>query len=292
MKKVFGCLLAFMTFAASAVDVTSQSRLEDALKGSDKNITITENFTIKNDIAIGSGYTVTLADGVVLTLGHSDGFFGIGAYSGTLSGEGIIVIGTRKIITKEVRTLPTIGGTNNRFAGMTYEVTTVESTGGSISYAKASQLSCKCKTGVSVDGGVTWNYVDNAAKAVVCNVSSGVNGGRSYVQAYGSIDEAYNAAKFTSSLSNVMNGKVVVLLSSGEVAIGNKNNTIGVVIDCAGYSLKFPYTPWLDEREFNSSSFVTFLNASSVTTPRLTRSGAAFINCSTVTVSEINANTM
>ena len=295
-KSILGFLIVVMTFAASAVDVTKQSELESALKGSDKNITITKSFTTSKNLTIPAEFTVRLANGVVLTLGYSEGItiFGatIGAYSYKLSGDGVIVTGDRKVVTKEVRTLPTVGGTNNRFAGMTYEVTTVESTGGSVSYTKADQLSCKCTTGVSVDGGESWNYVENAANAVVCTVSSGVNGGRTYVQAYGSIDEAYNAAKFTSSLSNVMNGKVVVLLSSGEVAIGNKNDTIGVVIDCAGYSLKFPYTPLLDEREFNSSSFVTFLNASSVTTPRLTRSGAAFINCSTVTVSEINANTM
>lgn len=293
-KSILGFLIGVMTFAASAVNVASQSGLISALQGSDKNITITKSFKTSKDITIPAGYTVRLADGVVLTLDYKEdskllGFIPVPGYSYKLSGDGVIVTGDRKVVTKEVRTLPTVGGTNNRFAGMTYEVTTVESTGGSVSYTKADQLSCKCTTGVSVDGGESWNYVENAANAVVCTVSSGVNGGRTYVQAYGSVEEAYNAARFSSSLSKVTNGKVVVLLADGVVSIPKDNTGIGVVIDCAGFSGGFSYSSSTGN-QFVDFAFVTFLNASSATAPKLTRAGAAFINCAKATVSSVNAS--
>ena len=286
-KSIFGCLVAMMAFGASAANVASQSELESALKGSDKNITITAGFTTTKDIAIAEGYTVTLEDGVTLTLGYKSEWFGLKKTYYKLSGAGTVVEGSKKIVTKEKRTLPMVGGPNNKFAGMEYDVTEVVRTGGSIVKSGSNEVSCKVKTGVSVDDGATWTQLDFSAVAVVCNVSSGLNGGRTYVAAYSSFNDAYAAAKFTSypfqATPIVTNGKVVVLLEGGTASPSGDQKTIGLVVDCAGNSGEIGV-------ELKSNSFVTLLNASTATSKQLTNSGVVYINCSTAKASGVNTN--
>ena len=292
IKRFFIAALATaFTICSFAVNVTSESALVTALSGTDKNITITSSFTTTKNITIPEGYVVTLSDGVSLTLGYKSEWFGLKKTYYSLSGSGIVVDGTKKIVTEEKRKLPTIGGSNNKFAGMEYEVSKVVSTGGKIVKSGDNAISCKINTSVSVDNGVTWTPLDISPVAVVCNVSSGINGGRTFVKAYSSFQEAYNAAKFTSYPFNnpptVTNGKVVVLLADGSMEISEKLKTIGVVVDCAGFSCSISKA-LLSSGEYASNSFITFLNGSSASITKLTNSGVAFINCSKATSSEVN----
>lgn len=279
--------IAFTLSSFAVVNVTSESALVTALSGTDKNITITSSFTTTKNITIPEGYVVTVSDGVSLTLGYKSEWFGLKKTYYSLSGSGTVVAGAMKIVTKEKRILPTVGGSNNKFAGMEYEVTEVVSSGGKIVKSGSNTISCKINTSVSVDNGVTWNPLDFSPVAVVCNVSSGINGGRTFVAAYSSFNDAYAAAKFTSypfqSSPVVTNGKVVVLLADGTASPSGDQKTIGLVVDCAGYSGGIGV-------ELKSNSFVTLLNASTATTKQLTNSGVAYLNCSTAKASAVNTN--
>ena len=288
IKRFFIAALATaFTICSFAVNVTSESALVSALSAADKNITITSNFTTTKNITIPEGYVVTLSDGVTLTLGYKSEWFGLKKTYYSLSGSGTVVAGAMKIVTKEKRILPTVGGSNNKFAGMEYEVTEVDSSGGKIVKSGSNTISCKINTSVSVDNGVSWTSLDFSPAAVVCNVSSGINGGRTFVAAYSSFNDAYAAAKFTSypfqSSPVVTNGKVVVLLADGTASPSGDQKTIGLVVDCAGYSGGIGV-------ELKSNSFVTLLNASTATTKQLTNSGVAYLNCSTAKASAVNTN--
>ena len=288
MKRfTIACLVAVVAFVASAVDVKNESELVNALSGSDKNITVTASFTTSKDVTIPAGYTVTLADGVTLTLGYKSEWLGLKKTYYKLSGAGTVVEGSKKIVTKEKRTLPTIGGSNNKFSGMEYDITEVVTIGGKLAKSGSNTISCNVKISISVDNGVTWIQLDFSPVAVVCNVSSGLNGGRTFAAAYSSFNDAYAAAKFTSypfqATPIVTNGKVVVLLEGGKASPSGDQKTIGLVVDCAGNSGEIGV-------ELKSNSFVTLLNASTATSKQLTNSGVVYINCSTAKASGVNTN--
>ena len=288
IKRFFIAALATVfTICSFAVNVTSESALVTALSGEDKNITITSSFKTTMNITIPEGYVVTLADGVTLTIGsYKGGFLNLVTYYYDITGSGTLVTKNYKVISDSTRTLPTIGGSNNKFSGMMYEVTRIVVSGGAVSRS----VSCKQKTSVTVGDGEA-KQMDFDPKAIVCNVSSGINGGRTFVAAYSSFQDAYNAAKFTSYPFNnpptVTNGKVVVLLADGSMSISEKLKTIGVVVDCAGFSCSISKS-LLSSGEYASNSFITFLNGSSASITKLTNSGVAFINCSKATSSEVN----
>ena len=132
IKKILFYSVAASMLSASAVNVANESALVTALSGTDKNITITSSFTTTKNITIPEGYVVTLGDGVSLTLGYKSEWFGLKKTYYSLSGSGTVVDGAKKIVTKEKRVLPTVGGSNNKFAGMEYDVTEVLSSGGKI----------------------------------------------------------------------------------------------------------------------------------------------------------------
>ena len=286
-----------------ATEVSSWDSLKSAVKNGETDILVTssidrgDGLTLSSDsITIPSGTRVTLTDGVVIKLRYRDRK--LWKATDKIICNGVIVTGTKKIVTKEVRTLPVIGSKLNRFSGATYEVTKVESTGGSIVPDDPSLFSGTCASSVSVDGGKTWNETATAAAAVVCEVTSGINGGRKYVNAYSSFEEAYNAAKFgtQTEMPTVMNGKVVVLLSGGTFSLNAKIINTAVVVDCAGFSGEIASGGYgtlnLTKGEFASSSFCTFINASVAKAPKLTNSGAAFINCNSAVIDEVNSNTL
>ena len=285
MKKLL-LFVWFFIFAVgslrAAYQVKNEAELNSAISAGQTDILLTGSFTTTGDITIPAGCTVTLGDGVVLTLDYKKSNKGQVETCHILKGSGTIVEGISAVTTVETRTLPTAGGSNNHFSGMTYEVTKVVKTGGSISKTDASQIECTVTSGISVDGGKTVNTVNIAAQAVVCNVSSGLNGGRTFVAAYDSFGAAYNAAKFTSS-PNVTNGKVVVLLADGTASPSGDQKTIGLVVDCAGHSGEIGV-------ELKSNSFITFLNASTASSKQLTNSGVAYLNCSTAKTSSVNTN--
>ena len=287
IKKILFYSVAASMLSASAVNVANESALVTALSGTDKNITITSSFTTTKNITIPEGYVVTLGDGVSLTLGYKSEWFGLKKTYYSLSGSGTVVDGAKKIVTKEKRVLPTVGGSNNKFAGMEYDVTEVLSSGGKIVKSGNNTISCKINASISVDNGVSWTYLDFSPVAVVCNVSSGINGGRTFVAAYSSFNDAYAAAKFTSYPFNnpptVTNGKVVVLLADGTASPSGDQKTIGLIVDCAGNSGEIGV-------ELKSNSFVTLLNASTATSKQLTNSGVAYLNCSTAKASAVNTN--
>jgi len=290
MKK--SILFASFLFGAvgslhAAYQVKDEAELNSAIKAGQTDILLTGSFTTTGDITIPAGCAVTLGDGVTLTLDYKKGGKNEDDVYHSLRGDGTVVIGVKSVTTVETRTLPTIGGSNNKFPGLTYEVTKVVKTGGSISKTDASQIQCKAQSGISVDGGKTVNIVNIDAKAVVCTASSGINGGRTFVEAYSSFNDAYAAAKFTSypfqSSPVVTNGKVVVLLADGTASPSGDQKTIGLVVDCAGYSGGIGV-------ELKSNSFVTLLNASTATSKQLTNSGVAYLNCSTAKASAVNTN--
>ena len=287
IKKILFYSVAASMLSASAVNVANESALVTALSGTDKNITITSSFTTTKNITIPEGYVITLGDGVSLTLGYKSEWFGLKKTYYSLSGSGTVVDGAKKIVTKEKRVLPTVGGSNNKFAGMEYDVTEVLSSGGKIVKSGNNTISCKINASISVDNGVSWTYLDFSPVAVVCNVSSGINGGRTFVAAYSSFNDAYAAAKFTSYPFNnpptVTNGKVVVLLADGTASPSGDQKTIGLIVDCAGNSGEIGV-------ELKSNSFVTLLNASTATSKQLTNSGVAYLNCSTAKASAVNTN--
>ena len=286
-KILFYIVAASMLSVSAAVNVTSESALVTALSGTDKNITVTSSFKTTKNITIPEGYVVTIPNGVTITIGsYKGGFLNLQTKYYDITGSGVLVTKNYKVVTDSTRTLPTIGGTNNKFSGMTYDVTKIVVSGGSISRS----VSCKQKTSVTVGDGEA-NQLDFDPKAIVCTASSGINGGRTFVKAYSSFLDAYNAAKFTSYPFNnpptVTNGKVVVLLADGSMEISEKLKTIGVVVDCAGFSCSISKA-LLSSGEYASDSFITFLNGSSASITKLTNSGVAFINCSKATSSEVN----
>ena len=283
---------AFLAFAASfcafaAVSVSTEAELNAKIAAGETDITLTASITSSADINIPAGVKVTLADNVTLTMYYKDGGKNGSDTVHYLKGAGTVVLGKKKIVTNEVRTIPVIGGDSNKFKGLTYEVTEVVSEGGTVSYSQSSQVSCALESQLSVDGGKTWVSLSSEPKAVVCNVSSGINGGRSFAAAYASFNDAYAAAKFTSyPFSNppvVGNGKVVVLLEGGKASPSGDQKTIGLVVDCAGNSGEIGV-------ELKSNSFVTLLNASTATSKQLTNSGVVYINCSTAKASGVNTN--
>lgn len=287
IKKILFYSVAASMLSASAVNVANESALVTALSGTDKNITITSSFTTTKNITIPEGYVVTIPNGVTITIGsYKGGFLNLKTYYYDITGSGALVTRNYKVVTDSTRTLPTIGGANNKFSGMTYDVTKIVVSGGSISRS----VSCKQKTSVTVGDGEA-NQLDFDPKAIVCTASSGINGGRTFLAAYSSFLDAYNAAKFTSYPFNnpptVTNGKVVVLLADGSMEISEKLKTIGVVVDCAGFSCSISKTLF-SSGEYASNSFITFLNGSSASITKLTNSGVAFINCSKATSSEVN----
>ena len=297
MKKSIVLALVSLLAAGSlyaAHEVKNESELKNAISEGKTDILLTGSFTTSGDITIPAGCTVTLGNGVELKVYYKDG-----GKNGTdtihcLKGEGTIVTSSRTVTTVETRSLPTIGGSHNPFSGMTYEVTKVESTGGSIKVGGdySTQVQCNVASVVSVDGGKTQKTVNVDAKAVVCKASSGINGGRTFVGAYSSMEAAYNAAKYGSSNSMTHlppDKEFVVLLADGEVNLPKDNPNVGVIVDCAGYKGSFP-KPSTSTVQFNSYSAVTLLNASSATVPQLTQSSASFINCASANVSAVNAN--
>jgi hypothetical protein len=133
IKKMMASMFAVSAvLSADAVNVANESAWATALSGADKNITITSSFTTTKNITIPEGYTVSLGDGVTLTLGYKSEWFGLKKTYYSLSGSGTVVSGAKKIVTKEKRILTTVGGSNNKFAGMEYEVTEVVTTGGQL----------------------------------------------------------------------------------------------------------------------------------------------------------------
>lgn len=290
IKKILFYIVAVSMLSASAVEVANESALVTALSGADKNITITSSFTTTKNITIPEGYVVTLANGVTLTIGsYKGGLLNLTTYYYDISGAGVLVTKNYKVITDSTRTLPTVADSVNRFSGATYYVTKVLYSGGSVSRS----VTCKQKTSVTVDDGDV-NQVNFDPAAIVCKVSSGINGGREFYTAYSSFEEAYDAAKFQSSLTKVTDGTVVVLLRDGSFTFKKKEETKGVVIDCAGYSGKIISGLYdglnFKRGEFANSSFVTFLNAKDAAAPKITNSGIAFINCENASVSEVNSN--
>ena len=187
-KSILSALLVFLAAGSlqAAYEVKNESELNSAISAGQTDILLTGSFETTADITIPAGYTVTLADGVVLTVHYEEGEKSddpdIYHY---LKGEGTIVTSSRTVTTVETRSLPTIGGSHNPFSGMTYEVTKVESTGGSIKVEGdyPTQVQCNVASVVSVDGGKTQKTVNVDAKAVVCKASSGINGGRTFVGA-------------------------------------------------------------------------------------------------------------
>ena len=285
-------IVAFLTFVVSicafaSVSVSTEAELNAKIAAGETDITLTASITSSADINIPAGVKVALADNVTLTMYYKDGGKNGSDTIHYLKGDGTVVLGKKKIVTKEVRTLPLIGGDSNKFKGLTYEVTEIVSEGGSVSYSESSQVSCKMESQLSVDGGATWVSLSSEPKAVVCNVSSGLNGGRTFAAAYSSFNDAYAAAKFTSYPFNnppvVGNGKVVVLLEGAKASPSGDQKTIGLVVDCAGNSGEIGV-------ELKSNSFVTLLNASTATSKQLTNSGVAYINCATAKASGVNTN--
>ena len=244
IKKVLFYIVAVSMLPAVAVNVAKESELGDALSRGDKNITITKSFKTTKDITIPEGCVVTLADKVTLTLGYNISWSGITYYK--LSGAGTLVIGTKEIVVDKICSLPDILPTtgDNRldtscFQGATYEITRVITTGGTLSKSKDYQVECKISTSIFI-GDERYDISSITPKAIVCSVSSGINGGRKYVGAYSSMKEAFNAA-ISSSIPAVTSKNIVVLLEDGEFTVDASDNKYAqktIVIDCAGFSGK------------------------------------------------------
>lgn len=284
IKKVLFHMVAASLLSASAVEVANESALGTALSGADKNITITSSFTTTKNIIIPEGYVVTLANGVKLTIGsYKGGLFNLTTYYYDISGAGVLVTKNYKVITDSTRTLPTVADSVNRFSGATYYVTKVIYSGGSVSRS----VTCKQKTSVTVENAevVPLNF-DPAA--VVCNVSSGINGGRTFVAAYASMLDACKAVKTDGS-------QVVILLKNGSMTVdAGKEWSTGFVLDCAGFNGEFSSGGWglfESKGQVNNKACLVYLNAGIAKCPKLTNAGACFINCSNMTVDdEFNNN--
>ena len=305
MKKILFYIVAVSVLPAVAVNVTTESALVTALSGADKNVTITKSFTTSKDITVPAGYTVTLADGVVLTLGYSEGFWGFGGYSRILSGDGVIVTAKKTVYTRATKYLPSITPVFSNpdtltnasfFNGISYEETYVVTEGGDIKKTKAEQLQCKCQSAVSVDGGENYVPLDISPAAVSCKVSQGINGGRVFYKAYTTMEAALDDENFSTcpEVANG-NGRMVILLSDGEFEMSKeKYSQRGIVFDCAGFNGKIKRKGGVfgigATGEFGSTSVITFLNANSASAPKLTNSDAVFINCKNASIAEINGN--
>ena len=278
MRKIITALLVVMSAISSkaAVKVPADSDLANALKGDDKEIVIEGTYEIKSDITVPSGYVITLAEGAKLNFAVKKNYFIYKTYY-QLTGEGTLVSSSKAITTTQTRTLPEIAPSINRFSGVKYDVTEIVKAGGAVS--RADSVKCNQENRVSVDGGASWVVIEGTPVAVVCKVSSGINGGRTFVKAYTSLLDACAAVKTDGS-------ECVFLLSDASISISSDHLTKGFTLDCAGNTCNGG-----GSKEVKNGAKLAYLNAKNAQSLRLTNGGASFINCEAMSVyNEVNNN--
>ena len=288
-KSVLISLIAMMALAASAVEVTSWDELKKAIAAGNKDITVTASFSSpKNNatIEIPEGCTVTLNDGKKITLNYSAGYslFGsvLGAYKAVIKGSGKIITAQYEIVTESESYLPNIDSSISDYSGKSYFVTKVESIGGEIVKSQSDQLTCKCVSSISVDKDQPYVPLEIAPQAVICQVTSGINGGRTYKAAYSSMEEACSKVATDGT-------EVVVLLQDGTITM-QADWTKSATIDCAGFSASFTDTAIGEGKQLNDKNCrVTFLNAQKAYVKKIMRATAVYMNCQNIEVKYVNA---
>jgi hypothetical protein len=276
MKKTLMLLLAtsLIPFLNAATTVSNENDLKTALNGNDKEIILNDSFTTSGDLNIPAGYTVTLIDNAKITLKYEKNSKGKVTTCHNLTGSGTIITGSSTIKTNETRTIecPRPGECVGTYCGKQYDVTTIKKTGGSISYTDESQLGeIKMQSTLCVDDNEPEISLDINPVAVICNVSKGINGGRTFVEAYGTMADACSAVKTDGS-------QVVVLLQNGSMSGSSSTNySKSFVLDCAGNEASMT-----GYKQANDGTRLTYINASSATFLKLTNAIATFINCTTI----------
>lgn len=283
MKKTLMLLLAtsLIPFLNAATTVSNENGLKTALNGNDKEIILNGSFATSGDLNIPAGYTVTLINNAKITLKYETNSKGQVKTCHNLTGSGTIITGSSTIKTIETRTIecPNPEACPGNFCGKQYDLTQIEKNGGSISYTHESQMgSVKMESSLCVDENEPEISLDINPVAVICNVSKGINGGRTFVKAYGTMADACSAVKTDGT-------QVVILLEDSSMS-GSGDLNKGFVLDCArktatvkGYS------------QARNAAQLVYLNAASATCVKLTNANATFINCDSATINgEFNNN--
>lgn len=277
MKKTLMLLLAtsLIPFLNAATTVSNENDLKTALKGNDKEIILNGSFTTSGDLNIPAGYTVTLIDNAKITLKYeTNSKTGKVTTCHNLTGSGTIITGSSTIKTIETRTIecPNPEACPGNFCGKQYDLTQIEKSGGSISYTHESQMgSVKMESSLCVDENEPEISLDIDPVAVICNVSKGINGGRTFVKAYGTMEAACSAVKTDGT-------QVVVLLQNGSMSGSSDTNySKSFVLDCARNEASMT-----GYKQANDGTRLTYINASSATFLKLTNAIATFINCTTI----------
>lgn len=276
--------------SGETVSVQNEAALKTAIQNGKTDIVLEKGFTTTGNLNIPAGTTVTLADGVTLTVYYDKNKITGKVTAHYLTGEGTIQISTKKrIITGTRHMLPVCGDEDtiaNVYSGAIYQKTRIETEGsGGVEVTDISQ-----KGKVNVYANIAWRE-DGAWENVACTQlrvavfttgETGVINGRSTLRGvYSNLPAAYVNAASTDVIVILENN---LKLEIDENIHAKKELAKSIRIDAADNALE------ILANQVNNAANVTILNATLVSVPKLTNGGASFINCTTQTVTEFNAN--
>ncbi len=258
----------------AAVAAKGYNSLSEALGEAESGeaISIYSNVTLDESAAVASGVSLAVSAGVTLTIASGQTLY----VDGTLNNNGT-VSGTVSKCTKLIRQTGKADGVPfNPYGDVKYWKTSVSNPG--VSYS-TSQTHATIVNGTGQEFRTT---LSSSAKLIKATIDSSV--------AVNHIKSIAGESTSVNVVNDTLNSGMVILLGSDCVINGGLSSKTGFrgVVDCAGYNCSTVSGVEVS----GNNGLCTLLNCPSFTASKVINITHTYINCTSVTLSSLNAGNM